>query len=227
MTDKIVESEAPLTLVGGGWADRALLADLRRHAPGIVAADGGAGLVLASGEMPLAVIGDMDSLDDAARARIDPARLHRIAEQESTDFDKALRSVAAPLILGAGFMGARRDHELANFNALVRHPHRRCVLVGMDELVTLAPPDLTIDLHPGTRVSLFPMRALHGWSEGLHWPIDGLDFAPDARVGTSNMATGPVRLRFAAPGMLLILPRDALDPLVQTLLATPGAWPAP
>ena len=227
MTDKIVQTDAPLTLVGGGQADVGLFQALRKHAPGVVAADGGAALALKAGEMPLAVIGDMDSIDDATRAQIDPARFHHIPEQESTDFDKALRSVEAPLILGAGFMGARRDHELANFNTLVRHPHRRCVLVGMDELVTLCPPDLAIDLRPGTRVSLFPMRALHGWSEGLHWPIEGLDFAPDARVGTSNLATGPIRLRFAAPGMLLILPRDALDPLVRTLLATPGSWPAP
>jgi thiamine pyrophosphokinase len=226
MMPKIVQSDAPVTLVGGGQSDVGTLRLLRKHAPRLVAADSGAALALAAGLMPEAVIGDMDSLDAAARAQIDPQRIHRIPEQDTTDFDKALRSVAAPLVLGAGFLGARRDHELANFNVLARHPHRRCILVGQDELVMLAPPRLLLPLAPGTRVSLFPMRPLHGWSQGLHWPIEGLDFAPAGRIGTSNLATGPVDLRFDTSGMLVILPRDVLDPLVQAVLDA-STWPAP
>ncbi len=226
MTDKIVQTDQPVLLVGGGESDSQTIQALHRLAPVVVAADGGAGQALAAGLMPCAVIGDMDSLDAAARARIAPDRLHRIAEQDSTDFDKALRSVAAPLVLGAGFMGARRDHELANYNTLVRHADRPCILVGADELVMLAPPRLQLDLEDGTRVSLFPMRGLRGRSTGLRWPLDGLDFAPDGRVGTSNVATGPVRLEFDRPGMLLILPRARLEAAVRAALASGGWWPS-
>jgi thiamine pyrophosphokinase len=226
MTDKIVLTDTPVTLVGGGEADVATIKALNALAPVVVAADGGAALALEAGLMPAAVIGDMDSLDGAARAQIAPTRIHEIAEQDSTDFDKALRSISTPLVLGSGFLGARRDHELANYNVLVRHAHRPCILVGGEEIVVLAPPELAIDLVAGTRVSLFPMRALRGGSEGLRWPLDGIDFAPDGRIGTSNVATGPVQLNFDRPGMLLILPRVALDPLVRAALAAPGWWPA-
>lgn len=227
MTAKIVHSDSPLTLIGGGEADLALLRALRQFAPQVVAADGGAALALAAGLEPLAVIGDMDSLGAADLARIDPALVHHVTEQDSTDFEKALCRVDAPLILGLGFLGARRDHELANYNTLVRHAHRACILVGADEIVMLAPPDLSLDLDPGTRVSLFPMRAVTGRSSGLLWPIDGIGFSPDGRVGTSNAATGPVRLAFDAPGMLLILPRSGLAQVVAAAAARPGWWPVP
>ncbi len=62
---------------------------------------------------------------------------------------------------------------------------------------------------PGTRVSLYPMGPARGSSQGLEWPIDGIDFAPGQRVGTSNRATGLVSLRVQGP-MLLMLPRDCL-----------------
>ncbi|MFD1508327.1 thiamine diphosphokinase [Lacimonas salitolerans] len=226
MTAKIVQSNAPVMLLGGGEADLAMLQDLRRHAPQVVAADGGAALALAAGMMPLAVIGDMDSLGADDLARIDPALVHKVTEQDSTDFEKALSRIDAPLVLGLGFLGARRDHELANYNTLVRHAHRACILAGGDEIVLQAPPDLRLDLDPGARVSLFPLRAVTGRSTGLRWPIDGIGFAPDGRIGTSNAATGPVHLQFDAPGMLLILPRSAMPQVVQAVLARRGWWPA-
>jgi thiamine pyrophosphokinase len=39
---------------------------------------------------PEAVIGDFDSIRPAARTALPPDRLHPIAEQDTTDFDKAL-----------------------------------------------------------------------------------------------------------------------------------------
>jgi glutamate-ammonia-ligase adenylyltransferase len=58
----------------------------------------------------------------------------------------------------------------------------------------------------GTRLSLFPMGPVQGDSEGLRWPLAGLDFAPDGMIGTSNEVSGAVRLRMHAPKMLVILP---------------------
>ena len=223
----IVSSLEPIVLVGGGE----LLPDdfeaVRPHANRFVAADSGAAAVLAQGHQPEAVIGDFDSLDDTTRADLPAERLHHIAEQDSTDFDKCLRNVAAPLILGLGFLGARVDHQLSVFNRLAARPDKRCVLLGRDDVLCLAPPKLRLDLEAGTRVSLFPMARVSGRSTGLRWPIDGLNFSPDGRVGTSNEATGPVRLETDAPGLLLILPRDALIPLLRAVQsAACGTWSA-
>lgn len=222
----IVQVKEPVTLIGGAAVTRQRLDRVLALAPHLVAADGGADAALAHGATPRVVIGDFDSLSADARRRLPDTALHPIAEQDSTDFDKCLRNIAAPLVVGIGFSGDRTDHQLAACNTLVRHPDRRCVLVGAEELVFLAPPALVLGLAPGTAVSLFPMGAVEGVSEGLEWPIGGLNFAPDGRVGTSNRATGAVQLSLTAPKMLVILPAAALEIVVAALLAASATWPA-
>lgn len=220
----IVCSDEPVTLIGGAdVADDALDRALRR-APVVVAADGGADAALARGLIPQAVIGDFDSISADARAALPAATLHRVAEQDSTDFDKCLGRIAAPLVIGVGFSGARLDHQMAVCNALVRRAGQRCILLGDDDLVFLAPPSLCLPLTPGCRVSLFPMAAVEGVSDGLHWPIGGLVLSPDGMVGTSNRATGPVQLTVTAPKLLVILPAARLDRVVTALLATAARW---
>jgi thiamine pyrophosphokinase len=173
--------------------------------------------------MPDAVIGDFDSISPEDCARIPAERLHRIAEQDSTDFDKCLRNIAAPFVLAAGFMGARRDHELAAYNAMVRRAGQRIVMVGEHDVCLVVPPEIRLDLAAGTRVSLFPLAPVTGMSDGLRWPIGGIGFAPDGRVGTSNAATGgPLRIAVDRPGMLVFLPRDLLRAAVTALTAAPG-----
>lgn len=213
----IVESNGGVTLAGGAPFGARLLAMARAHAPEIVAADGGADRLLRLGVRPRAVIGDLDSITAAARAQL-ADRLFPIPEQETTDFDKALRSVAAPFVLALGFQGARLDHGLAVLNALVRHNDRRALVLGARDVTFLAPPEMALDLPSGTRLSLFPMAPVRGESEGLRWPIGGLHFAPDAMIGTSNeVAARRVRLSFDAPAMLVILPLRQLPAVLRSL----------
>ena len=222
----IVHDLEPITLIGGAKVTRDQIDRALTHAPKVVAADGGADQALAFHLMPEAVIGDFDSLSAKAKAAIPDDCLHHIAEQDSTDFEKCLINISAPLIIGVGFTGARLDHQLAACNALIRHPDQRCILLGEEDLFCLAPPSLSLNLIEGTRVSLFPMGAVEGVSDGLHWPIAGLNFAPDRQIGTSNMATGPIHLTMTAPKMLLILPASTLSILVEALKSAPSAWPA-
>jgi thiamine pyrophosphokinase len=209
MNEVIVQSTAGVTLAGGGRFSLKLLAMARKIAPRVVAADGGADRLLRLGVEPEAVIGDFDSISKAARRRLE-GRLFPIAEQATTDFDKALRSVDAPFVLGLGFSGARLDHGLAVLNGLVAHPTRRCLILGSQDVTFLAPRNLQLDLPRGSRLSLFPMGAVGGTSAGLKWPLQGLKFAPWGMIGTSNEVTGPVRLEFDADLMLVILPLSAL-----------------
>lgn len=226
MFSEIVQTSEVVTLVGGGSANPSDLNEIIVIAPVLVAADGGAVLADRAGVIPDAVIGDFDSIPDTLLARLPKDRLHRISEQDSTDFDKALRNISAPLVLAVGFSGGRIDHQLAAFHTLMRYPDRPCVIIGEDEIVFLAPPDIMLDLAPGDIVSLFPMGAVAGRSDGLRWPIDGLAFTPGHRIGTSNQATGPVHLQFDAPRMLLILPRRAIVPVARFWLQSPERWPA-
>lgn len=218
----IVQSTQGVTLAGGGpFAARDLALALKR-APVPVAADGGAGRLLRLGVMPEAVIGDMDSISPAARQAIPQSRQHLVAEQVTTDFDKALRLIEAPLVLALGFAGARLDHGLAAFSTLIARAERRCLLIGPKDFAFAAPSRLELDLAPGDLLSLFPMGRVGGTSTGLEWPIAGLEFAPDGMIGTSNRVVARrVALSFDRPGMLVILPRRRLDAAIRALLAAP------
>lgn len=204
----IAAYDTGVTLVGGGALDPADLRHALGLAPNLVAADGGADRLLAEDLLPDVVIGDMDSLSAEGRARLG-ARVHRIAEQDSTDFGKCLHHVAAPFFLGLGFTGLRADHTLAALSEIARRG-RPVILIAEDEVIFRAPPRLALDLPIGERLSIFPFGRVSGTSEGLRWPIDGLVMEPAGRIGTSNEVTGPVRLRISGPGLLLLPKRHLL-----------------
>jgi len=217
MSPQLLHSPDKITILGGSGVNRTELTRAMRLAPVLVAADGGADTALSAGLMPVAVIGDFDSISAQARATIPAERQHHIAEQDSTDFEKCLRAVEAPLILGLGFLGRRFDHALAALNTLARYPDQRCILIGDEDICFHCPPELSLDLPSGMRFSLFPMAPVQGESAGLRWPIRGLDFAPQGRIGTSNEVTGPVRLRMGGPGMTVLLPLEALETVAAGL----------
>lgn len=225
MNKPIVSSPSPITLIGGVDPASDILTVALKWGRTVVCADGGANHALWAELDPVAVIGDMDSISDVARTAYKDV-LHEVTEQDSTDFDKALRHIDAPLVLGVGFSGARLDHELGSMNVLVRHPDRCCILIGDDSVVMLCPPQIRLDLPHGTPVSLYPMAEVGCESEGLRWDTAGLRFAPDGRTGTLNKAEGVVTLKPDAPKMLLILPRAALDVTVLAVLASDATWPA-
>jgi len=131
---------------------------------------------------------------------------------------KALRSISAPLVIAVGFTGGRVDHQLAAFHVIATQTTRPCIVLGASEVIFHCPAQVELPVAEGDAVSLFPMRKVTGRSTGLHWPIDGLDFDPVQLIGTSNRATGPVKLWMDGPGMLCIAPRRILPELVQALL---------
>ncbi len=222
MVNIIVQTLDCVTLVGAGPVLQDQIDEATRLAPYLVAADGGAEMLLKYGKTPKKVIGDFDSIDKGILQKIPVGDRHHVAEQDSTDFEKCLARIRAPLVLGVGFLGARLDHQLAAMNALVRNPAGPCVLIGEDDILFHVPGDIALALEPGSRLSLFPLGPTGGRSRGLAWPIDGLELSPVGQIGTSNrVLEGDVRLSFDRPGMLVIVPRVALGAVVRSL--APGA----
>lgn len=211
-----VTSAAGVTLIGGGKVTGQDLAQALALAPVVAAADSGADRALAGGLMPQAVIGDLDSLSDAGRAAIPPDRLHRIAEQDTTDFEKCLSRIAAPFVVAVGFAGPRADHLLACLTTLVRLRRPPCLLLGGEDAIFAAPARLRLDLPPATRLSLYPLGPVTGASRGLRWPIDGLTLNPARRIGTSNETAGAVELALHGP-CLVILPRGHAAAVIRAL----------
>ncbi len=218
MPEILLHTTKNVTLVGGAAFPGSLLRLALSHAPHLIAADSGADRADSLGHRPEAIIGDMDSINKIETWQNSDVSMYRIAEQETTDFEKCLYSVSAPLILGCGFLGARLDHQLAAMSTLIRHPDKRVALLGEAEVVFHWPRRLALELPVGTAVSFFPLRPVRGVaSEGLEWPVAGLDFAPGSRIGTSNRALGRIEAAFDDDGMLALLPLDQLDAVVAGL----------
>lgn len=214
----IVDTNDPITLLGGSQVEAAAVDLALGFAPNLVAADGGAQVAMHMGHIPQAVIGDFDSVDAATLAQIPPERLHAISEQDSTDFEKCLRHIRAPYILAVGFTGRRLDHELAAYNALARHPNQRCIVLGEVDLCFILPQDIQLTLPVGTRVSLFPLAPCRVTSTGLRWPVQDMEMAPDGKIGTSNHTVKErVTINVSAPKMLMILPLEHLAAVIEAL----------
>lgn len=226
MIDKIVSSFEPIALMGGMGAARGTIEAVSRYTSGWVAADGGARHVVEAGIMPRAVIGDLDSVAGTILSQLDPHTVHRIEEQDSTDFEKCLLRIEAPLVLACGMLGGRLDHQLVALHALMRFSAQRCVLVGETEIVFLCPPRIRLPFEPQTPVSLFPLGHVVADTVGLQWSFEQLALEPGGRVGTSNIALGCTELSVSAPALLCIVPRDCLDVVVTQLAEEQGGWSA-
>lgn len=140
----------------------------------IVCADGGTRHL--SGRQPDRVIGDLDSIKSSERDRL-PIQLWH--DQNLNDFEKVLRSVSAPRLIGLGFLGQRWDHSLANLMIqarLDRHvelwdAHNRILAVHSLRFSVVCQRNKTVGIIPVTRCRFESSR-------GLKFPLDGLEMDP-------------------------------------------------
>ena len=205
----VVSSSCPIVAVGGADIEPSDLNIFPTQTPLYVAADGGANHLLAAGLRPAAVIGDLDSLSSTARAAFG-AILHYVVEQDTTDFEKLLTRVDAPLIVALGFLGGRFDHSFAVFNVLARFPSRRVLLVGQEDFCFLARQGTSrIALPDGCRVALIPLGPARVSTEGLRWDLSDAPLSLTDQISTSNMANGPVSFDIKGP-VLLVVGREGL-----------------
>jgi len=201
--------------VGGGTVESSLLRELAARAVGLVGADSGADRIVEAGLVPDAVIGDMDSVRDLAGLP-QATRIIEIADQNSTDFEKALSMTTAPLTLALGMTGGRFDHTLAALHAVTtRAETRRIILVDEHDLALGVAGSIRLAVGSGTRVSIYPLgRTAFSGSQGLLYPLDGLDMEQGRQIGTSNSAVADEIEIEVAPGVqspwLLILDRTKL-----------------
>ena len=226
MVKVIIDEITPITLVGGASFKEHLLKMALNRAPKSVGADGGGAALIAHGQSPLAIIGDMDSVKLQLIGDFPRRFFHFIAEQKSTDFEKCLQRVEASAIIGVGFLGSRVDHQMAVQSVLVRYAHKRCLLLGEEDIVFVIPPEFSVAIEPDVRVSIFPMAQGQIESQGLYWPTTGLIFAPNGQIGTSNRSMGNIRLVPDGPNMIGILPIGYFEHVLDALLAAPK-WPSP
>ena len=156
----------------------------------IIAADGGANFLAENNIYPELVMGDLDSVSEQKVQNIEPKKIIRIPDQDSTDLEKVLLNTQSPLTIGIGFLGSQIDHELAALSALAKFPEKKIILIGEHDIIFLVPPNFSLRSYVGMRVSLYPLDEVKVKSDGLKWTTNGLIMKPTGQIGTSNKAIG-------------------------------------
>lgn len=210
--------ESAVTLLGGGDFNERDLQTAMTWAPALVCADGAANILPELGLTPRLIVGDLDSISLTVRHRFRD-RLHRIPDQDITDFDKCLSVIVAPMIICVGFSGGRLDHELSTLSSLAAFRGRPVIMLARTQVCFRLPERLRLPLAVGTTVSVFPFTPSQARSRGLQWPLDGLVLSPSGLRGTSNRSISEVVDVEAERGdMLMILPRSELESVLCALL---------
>ena len=197
-----------LVVANGEPCSQVLAAELRAGAAIVVAADGGADRALALGIEPDAVVGDLDSASDEARATLPADRFHHVGRLDMTDLQKAIgfaleRGAQEVDVICAG--GGRADHALANLSVLATFRGRAHVVIH-DDLFAICLVDGSEEFtaEPGTVVSLVAIGDCHGVStSGLRWDLfeSTLGFSP---LGVHNeVVRSPARVSVATGDLLL------------------------
>ena len=183
----------------------------------IVAADGGAVRALAWGLEPDLVIGDMDSLPPAVRARLEAQGcrfLRHPRRKDETDLELALRHVVeqgAREIVILGAWGGRLDHALANVLLLslpILAGVRVRFVTGAEEAALVRGGEtLRLAGRPGDLVSLLPLGgdAQGVTTEGLAWALRDERLRFGFSRGVSNEMTAPTAHVTVGAGFLLVV----------------------
>ena len=181
-TNKIV------VLIGGGpvvWT----IPNLIKGLP-IVAVDGGLDSCISYSMVPNYFIGDMDSASSSAKqyAKLNKIPSNFVAEQETTDFEKALMHVDAIGYVCLGFLDGRLDHSLAVLHVIQKQSQKRPILLlGSEDVVLTAPNDFRISLPVGERISIWPLgKVSFEYSTGLLYSLKNIEMVQGNLIGTSN-----------------------------------------
>jgi thiamine pyrophosphokinase len=179
-----------LILANGEHPPPELIQRVRRDSDLFIATDGAANNLYAHGAVPDVVLGDMDSLRPEVADKLPPGALLSLADQESSDLDKAIafavsRGAGRVTILGAG--GGRVDHTFTAASLLLKyHSHSEIVIRHTSSSMRIVSSSTTVDGNPGDILSLVVFAPVEGvYLEGVEWPLRDETLLPGSR-GVSN-----------------------------------------
>ncbi|MBE3117795.1 MAG: thiamine diphosphokinase [Candidatus Atribacteria bacterium] len=203
--------------VNGHIPDLELVRRLTRPGDTLLAADGGTRHALALGLTPSVVIGDLDSLTDDDRRKLDAAgtEIRRYPrDKNETDFELALHyAVEAGYreILLVAALGDRLDQTLGNL-ALLTDPSLVGLHVRVDDGVEQVyfarrGTQAQVEGSPGDLVSLIPWggEVTGVVTDGLRWPLRGETLYPYKTRGISNELLGETASVSLKSGLLLVV----------------------
>src|SRR3989304_5513089 len=196
-------------LANGYPPPKGLLSKHLTDAGSLVCADGGANTAARFGLTPDLIIGDLDSILQQTIKKFSGVTARRIADQNSTDLEKALtwlirKGFRDIRIFGA--TGGRLDHTIGNLSALAKYSRKaRISMYDLDGDITYVGSDLTFEAPLGTIVSLLPLTLCEGIiTRGLKWELKYESLALGQRESTSNVVVKrPVDIKVRRGPLLL------------------------
>jgi len=202
-------TKTALLLANGKSPTKSLFLNCRRRSEFFICADGGANYAAKLGERPDLIIGDLDSIKALTVKKFRSVTTRRIADQNSTDLEKALswlmrRNYTDVIVLGA--TGGRVDHLAGNLSALGKFSKRaRITFVDESGEMRAVGSEMVLEAPPGTTISLIPLSRCEGIvTQGLKWELQNGTLELGFREGTSNIVkSSPVTIRVRRGTLLL------------------------
>ncbi len=202
-------SNSTIILADGSFPAHEIPLEYLRIARRIICCDGSAGNLVKAGFEPIAIVGDLDSLDkEIARKYIE--RLFIDKSQEANDLTKAVmwcsqRGYKDITIIGA--TGKREDHTIGNISLLADYA-REVNVVMVTDTGTFTPflNSCTVQSFPGQQVSIFSVdHETEITSSGLKYKLERMKLKNWWRA-TLNEATGDsFELKFTGGPLLVYL----------------------
>ena len=204
-----------IVFCAGGPA-RASLPGVPRDAS-VIAADGGVAEAERLGFHVDLLVGDLDSAEPTAVARVEAGGgsvQRHPRDKDASDLELAMEAgldAEVRRIVVVGGDGGRLDHLLGNAFLLgsFRWAGVEIDAVFGDATLHVIRDDRTVDGVPGELISLYavggPARGVT--TEGLRWSLHDAELAPGSTLGLSNEFVGPnARVRLADGVILAIRP---------------------
>jgi thiamine pyrophosphokinase len=152
----------------------------------IVAADGAANTLIRNGIEPRIIVGDLDSVDEKLLINREYVQ---IADQNSTDFEKALDFIEkehlSPAIV-TGIDGGYIDHMLGNISVF---SSTNFVAVSDNVVFTTICDEKNFRIPIDTKISIFGIPTCIIKSTGLKWELDKNELSIVGQNSISNRST--------------------------------------
>lgn len=207
------DQEPALIIANGAACDRNLMDQLLEWSPLVVVLDSAIERVIELGIKIDVLIGDFDrGFDaDAYREKQYPIEIVHVADQESTDLEKAFRYLIKRGIPAANVIwatGKRADHTITNITNIVKFKEQLKITLFDDYSRIYPLPKLFKKWYEkDTIISLIPIGTVNGIvTENLLYPLKNESLVLGDRTGSSNsvLADGLVTIAYEEGDLLMM-----------------------